>query len=155
MSDILSSLVGTAASAANPVSAVANVVGSVIDRIWPDPTVNAQMKADLAKAQMNGDLQKYLDDNALIKAQIGVNQAEASSGNAYAADARPTVMYAMTALLVWTIGVAPFVAWFLHVFKPDAPGLPVLDISTVSTVMFGLLGLGGMHTYENVKAQAS
>lgn len=155
MADILSSLVGTAASAANPVSAIANVVGGIIDRIWPDPTINAQMKADLAKAQMNGDLQKALDDNSILKAQIAVNQAEASSGNAYAADARPTVMYAMCALLVWTIGAAPFVAWAVHIFAPNAPALPVLDISTVSTVMFGLLGLGGMHTYENVKGNGA
>lgn len=133
------------------VSAVSGVIGKVIDRIWPDPTINAQMKADLTKMQADDTLKEYLAQTDLLKAQIAVNQAEASSGNEYAADARPTVMYAMTALLVWTIGVAPFVAWFLHIFKPDAPGLPVLDISTVSTVMFGLLGLGGMHTYESVK----
>lgn len=152
MADILSSIVGTAASAANPVSAVANVVSGIIDRIWPDPTINAQMKADLAKAQMSGDLQKYLDDNAIIKAQIGVDQAEASSGNAYAADARPTVMYAMTALVVWSIGVEPFLGWVAQLLNAKFPLPPVLDISMASTIIFGLLGLGGMHTYENVQA---
>lgn len=127
------------------------LLGKAVDRIWPDPTVNAQIKAQLATEQAQDALKEFLAQADLTKAQIAVDQAEASSGNAYAADARPTVMYSMTGILVWSIAVVPFVAWVIACFHSDIPPPPKLDGTMATDILVGLLGLGGMHTYENVK----
>lgn len=132
------------------VAAVAPVLNGIIDRIWPDPTINAQMKTDLAKAQLDGTLKQFLANTDLIKAQIGVDQAEASSGNEYAADARPTVMYGMLAILMYQFVGAPFIGYVAALLGSHVP-IPTIDFSAASDILLGLLGLGGMHTYENVK----
>ena len=39
----------------DPVSAIFGIAQTVIERIWPDPTVAAQAKLELAKMQMTGE----------------------------------------------------------------------------------------------------
>jgi len=122
----------------------------VIDKLFPDKTEAERVKLELFKAQQAGQLAELTAawDNA--KAQVAVNQAEASSGNAFASSWRP--------FIGWTCGVAfayKFVFAPLAVLVLAAVGhpitLPELDFGEMMPVLFGMLGLGAMRSYEKVK----
>ena len=52
--------------ALDPVTALLDVGGKVIDRLWPDPLQAAQAKLELIKLQQSGDL-------AQIAGQMEIN----------------------------------------------------------------------------------
>lgn len=152
--DDVGSALGTAASA-SPVGAIANVVGGIIDRIWPDPTINAQMKADLAKAQMDGTLQQYLSDAGLVKAQIDVDDDEAKSSSLFIAGWRPFIGWAGGAGFAVQFAIIPIVGYVYSLFGYHAPPELTLD-PTLNEILFGILGLNlGARTYEKIKGVAS
>lgn len=95
----LASLFGTAASAAgnaNPISAVANAVATITDKIWPNPT-----EAEAAKiAEMK---ERTADAVALLDAQNRAANAEAASSDHWTSRARPSFMYVMYIMILWGI----------------------------------------------------
>lgn len=95
----LGSLFSTAASAAgnaNPVTAVANAVSGIVDKIWPNPT-----EAEAAKiAEMK---ERTADAVTLLDAQNRAAVAEAGSSDAWTSRARPSFLYVMYALILWAI----------------------------------------------------
>ena len=77
---------------------VDNVIGpvaSLLDRIIPDPETRDAAKTELLK----------LDGRELesLKAQIGAVLAEARSRDPWTSRARPTFLYVMYALLLWSL----------------------------------------------------
>jgi len=76
--------------ALDPVTAMLDIGGKVIDRLWPDPLQAAQAKLELIKLQQSGDL-------AQIAGQLEINEAEAASPNAFTSGWRP--------FIGWTFGV--------------------------------------------------
>lgn len=122
----------------------------VIDKIFPDKTEAERVKLELFKAQQAGQLAELTAQWDNAKAQLAVNQAEASSGNTFASSWRP--------FIGWTCGVAfayKFVLAPMAAFVLTASGhpitLPVLDFSEMMPVLFGMLGLGAMRTVERIK----
>lgn len=99
---ILSTIVGTAASAADPVSAVANVVNTIVSR-FPDPAAQAAAKEQMAQMYMNGELQQ-------MTAQAGVITAEANSANKLASSWRPCLMYLFMLLIFNNYFFAPYMS---------------------------------------------
>lgn len=157
MASVLDDVASIASSAAGAtpvggiVGAVAQIGNSLIDRLLPDPTQAAQAKMALAKMQEDGTLARLTMSTDLAKAQAAIDQAEASSGNQYAADARPTVMYVLAAIMAWQLALMPSIGWACNLFLGHPVLLPSLDFSAVSDLLVGMLGLGGMRTYENVQ----
>lgn len=131
------------------VAQVSGVVGKVIDRIWPDPTVNAQMKTDLAKAQMDGSLKEYLADSDLIKAQLAVNQAEAANPNIFVAGWRPFIGWTCGSVFAFNFIGAPVATWATTLFGHPTP-MPTLDFGSMLPILLGMLGLGAMRTTEKL-----
>ena len=70
--------------AIDPVTAMLDIGGKVIDRLWPDPVQAAQAKLELIKLQQSGDL-------AQIAGQLEINKAEAASANPFTSGWRPFV----------------------------------------------------------------
>jgi hypothetical protein len=64
---------------------LADLVGKVVDRVWPDATRAQEIKLELFKAEQAGALQELTNawDNA--KAQLAVNQVEAGSSSIFVA----------------------------------------------------------------------
>lgn len=95
----LGSLFSTAASAAgnaNPISAVANVVGGIVDKIWPNPT-------ELEAAKIAEMKERTADAVALLDAQNRAANAEAASSDGFTSRARPSFLYVMYILILWAI----------------------------------------------------
>jgi hypothetical protein len=134
---------GSVASA-NPVTAVSNVVGTVLDRVLPDKVANDAAKATLLSTEVQGAIAEQI-------AQLNVNQAEASSGNKFAADWRPMFGYCCAFAFAWSFLLQPVIVTFSLVFRHpiDMNLLPKLDMSTLMTISLGMLGIGGIKEWNN------
>lgn len=137
--------------ALDPLTAVLDIGGKLIDRFFPDPAQRDAAKLELLKMQQSGELAKLTADTEIAKAQAGVNAAEAASGNAYASSWRPTVGYACVAGLVYSFLVQPLLPWFAALAGKPVPPLPELDTSVLMTLLLGMLGIGGMRSFDKSK----
>ena len=139
--------------ALDPVTAMLDIGGKVIDRLFPDPAQAANAKLELIKLQQTGELAVMAADVDLAKGQMVTNQAEAASSSLFVAGWRPFIGWACGGAFAYKFILAPAAAFALTACgHPIA--LPVLDFTEMSTVLLGMLGLGGMRTVEKIKGVA-
>ncbi len=69
----------------DPVTALLDAGGKVIDRLWPDPLQAGQATLELIKLQQSGDL-------ALIAGQLDINNAEAASPSPFTLQAEEVML---------------------------------------------------------------
>lgn len=131
--------------ALDPITAVSNVVGQVIDRVWPDPAQAAAAKLQLLQLQQTGEL-------AQITGQMAINQAEASSSDPLQ-HWRGGMGWVCVAGYAWNFVLEPL-ANAIATLLGHPLNLPPLDISELSTLTLGMLGLGGLHVAERIKGAA-
>ena len=88
--------------AIDPVTAVLEVGGKLIDRLWPDPAQNAQGKLALLELAQKGELVEFTQRAEIIK-------TEAASENWLASSWRPILMLVFGGLIVarWFGWAAP------------------------------------------------
>lgn len=129
--------------ALDPVSALLDIGGKVMDRLWPDPAQAAAAKLELFKLQQSGEL-------AQIAGQLEVNKVEAASSSVFVAGWRP--------FIGWTCGVGfgvQFVVGPLAEWASALAGHPVkfppMDVGTMMPLLFGMLGLGAFRTAEKIQ----
>jgi hypothetical protein len=125
------------------IDAIAGLVGTVVDKIFPDANIEAQGKVDTLKAELTKELEYTLG-------QLEINKIEASSSSLFVAGWRPAVG--------WTSALGYF---YEFLFRPVANGIsvsfgippvfPGIEMEALSTLLFGLLGLGTLRTVEKVK----
>ena len=70
--------------ALDPVTAVLDIGGKLIDRMWPDPAQAATAKLELIKLQQSGDL-------AQMTGQLDINKIEAASSSTFVSGWRPAI----------------------------------------------------------------
>ncbi|WP_332848727.1 3TM-type holin [Massilia sp. S19_KUP03_FR1] len=139
--------------ALDPVTAMLDIGGKVIDRLFPDPSQAATAKLELIRLQQTGELAQLSADLDMAKGQLAINQAEASSTSLFVAGPRPFIMWVCGFAFAYKFILAPAAAFALTAAgHPIA--LPVLDFTEMSTVLLGLLGLGGLRTVEKIKGVA-
>lgn len=132
---------------------LADLVKSVIGRIWPDPAAQADAQLKLAVMVQNGELAQLAADTDLAKAQIGVNAVEAASGSLFVSGWRPAIGWVCGAAFAYKFVLAPAFAFALTAAGHPIT-LPVLDFTEMSTVLLGMLGIGGLRTIEKIKGVA-
>lgn len=133
----------------DPISAALDIGAKLIDRLWPDPAQRDAAKLQLLQMQQSGDLAKLTADTDLAKAQLLVNQAEATSASLFVAGWRPFIGWACGCAFVYTFILAPAASYVGFLSGHPIPKMPVLD-DHLWELMFGMLGLGGMRTFEKV-----
>lgn len=84
------------------------IVGKLLDKIIPDPEQKAKAQLELLQLQQSGELDQ-------VKVQLSAIIAEASSPDAWTSRARPSFLYVVYILLLWSIPMG-----VLTIFKPDA-----------------------------------
>jgi hypothetical protein len=119
------------------------VIGKVIDRVWPDPAQAAEAKLKLIELQQSGELQTILG-------QLSVNTAEAQHQSIWVAGWRPFVGWVCGIAFFYKFVFAPLVVLLLTIFGVHII-LPVLDFTEMSTILLGMLGIGGLRTVEKIK----
>jgi hypothetical protein len=128
------------------IGSVADLLGTAINKIWPNPTEAAAAKITLLNAQQAGALKELDAQLQTNLAQIQANAAEA---------AKPGLSFRDGAGWVCVIGFAIAtlkspIEWACHLAGHPVV-LPSVDTSTTTTMLFALLGLGGMHVYQTQK----
>lgn len=111
------------------VSAVADIGGKLIDRLWPDPAQAQAAKLKLLEMTQNGELKELAAQTDIIKAGADIVKTEAQSQSWLARNWRPIVMLTFTGLIV-----ARWFGW-------TAPGLSQAEAIEI----WGLvkIGMGG------------
>src|SRR3546814_18157141 len=75
----------------DPITAILNIGGKVIDKVWPDPTEAAKAKVRMMEMAQAGELEALKADVQVALAQIEVKKAEAQSGRLFIGGGRPAV----------------------------------------------------------------
>lgn len=126
--------------ALDPLTAVTDLAGTVINKIWPDKT--EQEKQQLAAAVM------------VVQGQLDINKTEAASPSVFVAGWRPFIGWVCGTACAWNwigLSVAKFIALTVFAHSID---LKPADISEMMPVLMGMLGLGTLRTFEKVKGVA-
>lgn len=85
-----------------------SIGGKLIDKLFPDPEQKAKAQIELLKMQQDGELDQ-------IKTQLSAIMAEAQSADPWTSRARPSFLYVVYILLLWSIPMG-----VLTVFRPEA-----------------------------------
>ena len=118
------------------VGAIADLAGSVINKIWPDKT--EQEKQELTAAVM------------VVQGQLAINTKEAENPSVFVSGWRPFIGWVCGAACAWNwIGLK--LALFGAALLGTSLDLKPADLSEMWPVLLGMLGLGGLRTYEKVK----
>jgi len=88
-------------------SSIFGIGSKLIDKLFPDPQAKAAAQLELVKMQQQGELEE-------IKIQLSAIIAEAQSADPWTSRARPSFLYVVYVLLLWSIPMG-----VLAVFRPD------------------------------------
>ena len=138
----------------DPVTALLDIGGKLIDRLFPDPIQKAAAQLELVKLQQSGELAQLNADVTLSTAQAAINTEEAKSTNWFVSGWRPYIGWTCGTGLAFQFVVAPLATWGATLYGHPVV-FPTLDMGTLVTLLFGMLGLGGMRTYEKLKGVSS
>lgn len=125
---------------ADPITAVADLAGTVIDKIWPD-------KTEAERAQLAAAV-------AIVQGQLQVNQAEAASPSVFVAGWRPAIGWVCGGALAYTYLLYPILMWAAAIWWPNLSPPKLGNDGMLYELLLGMLGLGGLRTFEKVKGVA-
>ena len=134
--------------ALDPISALLDIGGKVIDRVWPDPAQAASAKLELFKLQQSGEL-------AQMAGQLEINKAEAASSSVFVAGWRPFIGWICGSALGYTFIVYPLLLWATAAWWPMVRPPALGNDGMLYELLLGMLGMGGLRTFEKVKGVAS
>lgn len=134
--------------AIDPITAVLDIGGKLIDKLFPDPAQRDAAKLALYQAQTNGELDS-------LKVQLSAIIAEANSTDPWTSRARPSFMYVIYVMLLAGIpmgivsAVDPTVASAISVgFKTWLTAIPD---SLYTLFGVGYVGYATARTVDKVK----
>lgn len=125
----------------------------LIDRFFPDPEKKAVAQLELIKMQQTGELAALAATTDLAKAQLAVNEKEASNPSIFVSGWRPAIGWICASALAYQFILRPMALFSAAYAGHPIPNPPALD-DTLWQLLFGMLGLGGLRTYEKVKGKA-
>lgn len=131
----------------DPVTALLDVGGKLIDKLFPDPTQRDAARYQLMQLQQQGKLAILAQQVDLAKTQTDTNTEEAKSSNWWVAGWRPYIGWVCGTGLGYQLLVYPILVGFV-------PSVVPLDTGTLLTLLLGMLGLGGMRSFEKSKGVA-
>ena len=111
--------------------------GKLIDKIFPDPAQREQAKAELVRLEQAGELDA-------MKIQLSAIIAEAQSADPWTSRARPSFLYVVYILLLWSIPMGVLTVFaperaaaFTIGFKAWMASIPEPVLALFGTVMTG------------------
>ena len=90
------------------ISGLFSIGSKLIERLFPDPEQKAKAQLELLAMERNGELDE-------MKTRLSAIIAEANSADPWTSRARPSFLYVVYILLLWSIPMG-----ILTIFKPDA-----------------------------------
>ena len=132
--------------ALDPVTAVLEIGGKLIDRMWPDPVQKAAAQFELLKLNQAGELQ-------IIGAQLEINKIEASNPSVFVSGWRPAVGWVCVTACAWNWLGLSMLNTMLQVTH-SLVQLKAADTSEMMPILMALLGIGGYRTIEKLQGKA-
>jgi roadblock/LC7 domain-containing protein len=129
------------------------LLGTVLDKIIPDPTAAADAKLKAFELAQKGELAALDADVRLALGQMDINKAEATT-DLFRGGWRPAVGWVCVAGLGYQLVLRPLLPWIVRVAGGTVPDLPSIDTDTLMILLTGMLGLGGMRTLERLRGRA-
>lgn len=116
------------------------LLGTILDKIFPNAEDAAKAKLELLKLEQEGAFK-----------QIALNQAEATNSSVFVASWRPFVGWTCGMIFAYTYLLQPLAIFIFTYLGHPVPALPQLETGEIMTVLLGMLGLGGLRTFEKIK----
>jgi len=116
------------------VDAIVGPLARVIDKVIPDPEARDRAKLELLKLEGSQELEQ-------VKAQLSAIIAEAQSSDPWTSRARPSFLYVMYALLLFSIPMGLVSAWDAEVAKRIAEGMTGY-LQAIPEPLYVLFGTG-------------
>lgn len=129
------------------------ILGTIFDKIIPDPAQAADAKLKAMEMAQRGELAVLDADVRLALGQMEVNKIEAGT-DLFRGGWRPATGWACVFGLVYQFLIQPLLPWLVAVFGGSVPPLPPIDNETLMVLLTGMLGLGGLRTFERIKGKA-
>ena len=120
------------------------LLGTILDKIFPNAEDAAKAKLELLKLEQEGALK-----------QIEINKTEASHSSIFVAGWRPFLGWSCGLIFTYNFLIQPLLLFILASTGNPVVDLPKLESGEVMTVLLGMLGLGGMRTFEKIKGVAA
>ena len=139
--------------ALDPLTAILDIGGKVIDKIFPDPAQRDAAKLELIKAQQAGQLDE-------VKLQLSAIISDSQSSDPWTSRARPSFMYLFYLVLFCLVLVAPFAGIFFplqmnNFFVNVASGFKAIPEAMWWTFTTGYLGYTAARQYGKTKGTDS
>lgn len=129
------------------------VIGTVLEKVLPDPQASADAKIRLMELAQKGELAVLDAETKLALGQLEVNKVEAGT-DMFRGGWRPATGWACVFGLVYQFLIQPLLPWLVAVCGGSVPPLPPIDNETLMVLLTGMLGLGGLRTFERIKGKA-
>ena len=133
--------------ALDPVSALLDIGGKVLDRVFPDPAQQAAARLELLKLQQSGELTQ-------IAGQMDINKAEAANPSVFVSGWRPAIGWICGAGFAVQFVIGPLAEWGSALANHPVK-FPQMDTGTMMPLLLGMLGLGGLRTAEKLADKAA
>ena len=136
-------------AAFDPLTAVMNIGGKLIDRLIPDKEKAAEAKLKLQTLEQSGDLKE-------LEVRMSAILAEAQSADPWTSRARPSFMYVMYILILAAIPMGVVSAISPEVSKAVIEGMKEW-LAAIPNALYTLFGVGytgyaAVRSYDKKKA---
>jgi hypothetical protein len=132
----------------DPLTAVLNLGGSILDKIFPDKTQAEAAKLKMFELQQQGAFAEVQNSFNLMLENVKVNANEALHASIFVAGWRPFIGWTCGVALAYNYVAMPFIVWVTKCFYPEAPVMPALDMTELMVLLGGMLGIAGLRSRE-------
>src|SRR5438067_7973726 len=108
-------------------TALAELIGKVVDRVIPDPVAAAEAKLKVATLAQNGELEQLHAETQLAQGQIDVNKIEAGNDDRFVSGWRPYVGWVCGTSLAYAAIIEPFARFLAQVVFKYVGAFPIVD----------------------------
>lgn len=135
------------------------LLGSIFDKVLPDPQAAADAKLKVMEIAQRGELAQLEAESRLAQGQLEINKADAQSNDAFQRRWRPAAGWVCVLGLGYTFLFQPLFPWLVKVIAlalgstAPIPDLPEIEIDYLLSLLGALLGLGGLRSFERVKGR--
>lgn len=129
------------------------LLGTVLDKLFPDPTAAGEAKLKLMQMAQTGELAQLNAEMQIATGQLEVNKVEAANSSLFVAGWRPFVGWTCGAAFAFKFIGGPMLVFIAGLYG-HAITLPAMDFTEMSTILMGMLGIGALRTVEKVKGVA-
>ena len=136
------------------IGAILPVVGTLIDKLFPDKQAADEAKIKMMELAQKGELAQLDAQMQLAMGQIETNKIEAASTDPFRAGWRPMAGWACSLGLFYEFLLRPILPWLVGLTGAEVAPMPSVDIDQLMLLLGGLLGLGSLRSFERVKGKA-